>query len=123
MEENSSKPEPLRKRSDFLRVQNHGKRFKDNAMLLLIDRGVETKTRVGYTISRKVGNAVVRNRVRRRMREVIRNHRDVLNPGYDHVIIAFPRAARLTFANLQEELLCLLNKAHAWASAKPSSSP
>jgi ribonuclease P protein component len=53
-------------------------------------------SRLGVTVSRKVGNAVVRNRVKRRIREWFRRDRSSIGPGFDILVIARPAAARLT---------------------------
>jgi ribonuclease P protein component len=110
----------LHARSDFLRVQKHGKRFRRRHLLLLVVPG--EAARLGLTVSRKVGNAVVRNRVRRRLREIVRTHPEMLLDGWDHVVVARPEAARAEFTTLREELTCLLERARAWVSSKPSSS-
>jgi len=67
--------------------------------------------RLGITVSRKVGIAVIRNRVRRRVREVIRAELSPLPEGWDFVVVAFPEAARARFTTLEEELKCLLTRA------------
>ena len=114
----------LRARSDFLRAQKHGKRFRQRHLLLLVVSTSESEgSRLGLTVSRKVGNAVVRNRVRRRLREIVRTHPELLlSDGWDHVVIAHPESARAEFTTLREELTCLLERARAWASSKPASS-
>lgn len=58
--------------------------------------------RVGFVVSRRVGNAVVRNRIRRRLRHAI--DPNTMNPGNDHIIIAKKRAADLEFGTLQTVL-------------------
>ena len=55
-------------------------------------------SRLGVTVSRKVGNAVVRNRVKRRIREWFRRDRSAIGPGLDLVVIARPSAARMSGA-------------------------
>ncbi len=111
----------LHTRSNFLRVQKHGKRFRQRHLLLLIVPGTED-ARLGLTVSRKVGNAVVRNRVRRRLREIVRTQPELLLNGWDHVVVALSEASRADFTTLREELTCLLERARAWASSKQSSS-
>jgi ribonuclease P protein component len=111
----------LHARSDFLRAQKHGKRFRRPHLLLLVVPGT-AGARLGLTVSRKVGNAVVRNRVRRRLREIVRTQRSLLLDGWDHVVVALPAAAEADFTTLREELTCVLERACAWASSKASSS-
>jgi ribonuclease P protein component len=111
----------LRRRSDFLRVQGTGRRFRSRLCAVLVSTGEAQARRVGFTVSRKVGKAVVRNRVRRRLREVVRNESDKFLPGYDHVIIAYPAAADASFNDLAKDLTWLLSSAHDWASQRVSS--
>jgi ribonuclease P protein component len=91
-------------------------------MAVMVSPG-SPQSRIGLTVSRKVGNAVVRNRVRRRLREIVRTHRELLAPGCDHVVVAFPPLAQADFATLREELTWLLSQASAWASSRSSCSP
>jgi len=106
-------PGRLQQRADFVRVQSRGRRFRRPHLVLLVDRdGLPSKNaRVGYTVSRKVGNAVVRNRVRRRLRAIVRARPELLVPPYDYVIIAVPAAAGAEFATLQSEVTELLAQA------------
>lgn len=62
-----------------------------------------TCSRLGVTVSRKVGNAVVRNRIKRRLKEYYRNNKDAV-AGYDISIIARSRASGLQTRNISEEL-------------------
>lgn len=114
--------EHLLHRADFLRTQTQGERFRGQKItLLLAVNGKVDIARLGFTISRKVGGAVVRNRVRRRLRELCRHHNEYFVPGFDYVIIAAPQAAGCTYASLGDELTALLKRSHAWASQKKSS--
>lgn len=70
-------------------------------------------SRIGYTVSRRVGNAVVRNRVRRRLKEIVRLSTRGLALQVDYVVIAFPTAAHQSYDVLREELLCLLKRIEA----------
>ncbi len=73
-------------------------------------QGSQAPTRLGLTVSRKVGRAVRRNRLRRRMREVFRTHRPAMQGGWDIVVVARPGAAELDFATVRGTLLALWNR-------------
>ena len=83
-----------------------------NSCLVLYARKNRTGTnRVGITVSKKLGKAVVRNRVRRRLREVYRLNEEQFLPGYDIVIVARSRAVDVSFQKLTESLLTLSGQA------------
>ncbi len=67
--------------------------------------------RVGITVGRKLGHAVVRNRVRRRLREIYRLHEAEFSPGWDIVVVARSRAIGADFGVLTETYLRLAGKA------------
>ena len=69
--------------------------------------------RVGFTVSKKVGNAVERNRVRRRLREMVRlAPPSGMQPGYDYVLIGRRRALDLPFRRLLEDFNQALGRVH-----------
>ena len=83
-----------------------------NSCLVLYARKNRTQTnRVGITVSKKLGKAVVRNRVRRRLREVYRLNEEKFLPGWDIVIVARSRAVEVSFQKLTESLLSLAERA------------
>ena len=83
-----------------------------NSHLVLYARKNRTdKNRVGITVSKKLGCAVVRNRVRRRLREVYRLNEQRFAPGWDIVVIARSRAISADFGKLTEAYLSLARKA------------
>lgn len=83
-----------------------------NAYLVFYTRPNWTDgNRVGITVSKKLGKAVVRNRVRRRLREVYRLHEAAFAPGWDIVVVARSRCIRADFGKLTEAYLALAGKA------------
>ena len=68
------------------------------------------ENRVGVTVSKKLGKAVVRNRVRRRLREIYRLHESRFLPGWDIVVVARGRAVDASFSDLTKAYLSLAKK-------------
>ena len=83
-----------------------------NGYLVLYARRNRTATnRVGVTVGKKLGHAVVRNRVRRRLREVYRLNEDKFLPGWDIVVVARSRCITADFGKLTDAYLSLADKA------------
>ena len=83
-----------------------------NSYLVLYARpNREEKNRIGITTSKKLGHAVVRNRIRRRLREVYRLHEDLFSPGWDIVVVARSRCIDAPFESLCKAYLSLAEKA------------
>ncbi len=107
--------ERLRKRADFLTL-NRARR-QGTATMLVQGRNRCDGTdviRIGFTCSKKVGNAVARNRAKRRLREVVRlNLPEHGRPGWDYVLIGKPSATvEKPFADLQRDFQFALRKLH-----------
>ena len=83
-----------------------------NSFLVLYARPNRTATnRVGITAGKKLGHAVVRNRIRRRLREVYRLNESRFAPGWDIVVVARSRCIRASFTDLTHAYLSLAEKA------------
>ena len=90
-----------------------------NACLVLYARRNRTQTnRIGITVGKKLGHAVVRNRVRRRIREVYRLNEGKFQPGWDIVVVARTRAIKADFATLTDAYLSLAKKMGIQAEEK-----
>ncbi len=95
----------LRRRREFLSLQREGRR-RHTANLVVLKRPATTPvSRLGVTVSSRVGNAVVRNRIKRLVREVFRQRRLSLPHCLDLVVIAKPGAHALTHAQVATELV------------------
>jgi ribonuclease P protein component len=99
------RPERLLKRAQFLAVRRGEKRRGRLFLMEALYRGDDGPPRVGYTVTRKVGNAVVRNRIRRRLKEAVRVHAAAdMTPGNDYVIVGRIEALTAPFGQVKAEL-------------------
>ena len=98
----------LRKRPEFLRVQDRGEKVAQGPLVILALRSPSGSSRLGVTVSSKVGNAVTRVRIRRHVREFYRQHRGELPEGVDVVVIARGSAKQASGASLRAALQALL---------------
>ncbi|WP_269930947.1 ribonuclease P protein component [Aminobacter sp. HY435] len=100
-----SGPERLLKRKQFLAVRRGDKRRGRFFLVEVLDRGDEAEPRVGFTVTKKVGNAVVRNRVRRRLKEAVRTHAaGDMAAGKDYVIVGREDVLAAPFGQITAEL-------------------
>ncbi len=83
----------------------------DSYLVLYARHNRTSVSRVGFTVGKKLGHAVVRNRTRRRLREIYRLNESRLLPGYDIVIVARTRAVDAPFSKLTGSFLKLAGKA------------
>ena len=101
-----TKADRLRKRSEFLRLANRGKKIQDQYFIALYSQSRIQRTRLGVTVAKKVGNAPTRNRIKRLSREFIRLNRQTITGYWDINIIAKKKAAILS----SEQAFLSLNK-------------
>jgi len=99
------KSERLLRRPDFVRVQTSTRGQGTRFLRVLAVVSPAQRRRFGVTVSRKVGNAVVRNLVKRRLREIFRQNKDRFPEAMDIVVIARPSARGASYAGLSEDLL------------------
>lgn len=100
----------IRHSSEFQQLRRHGRRFETTHFLIFyLLRSTETQ-RLGLTVSRKVGNAVVRNQVKRRVREFFRTRRPCLHAGLELSVVARPGAGLLNQGRVEEELSSALGR-------------
>ena len=105
--------ERLRQRADFLAAATGSKVPAAGFVLQSRKRTDDGPVRVGFTVSKKVGNAVERNRVRRRLREIVRlSNADRMQTGHDYVLIGRRAALQRPFAQMAQEFDGALLRVH-----------
>ena len=100
----------LKKNSDFRRLYSKGKSAVNPYMVVYCRRNSAHVNRLGYTVSTKLGHAVQRNRVRRRLREIYRLNAPALKSGWDIVIVARAKSIDARYSRMNEAFLALCGK-------------
>ena len=101
---------PLKLNHIFRRLY-HTSGFADGYLVLYARKNRSSENRVGITVSKKLGKAHVRNRTRRRLREVYRLNEAKFRPGWDIVVVARSKAVDAKFSQLTRSYLALAKKA------------
>jgi ribonuclease P protein component len=112
--------ERLKRRQDFVAAAKAQYAAMPGMVVQMRSRGDQDPPRVGFTTTRKLGNAVVRNRIRRRLREVARLRLSQLaQPGHDYVLIGRDKSLERPFSQLENDLTSALQRLHRAAAAPP----
>ena len=102
----------LRKNMEFKKVYTGGKNFWNRNLVLYIKKNNLEEPRLGITITKKVGNAVVRNKIRRRIKEIYRLNLHKIKGGYDLIIIPKKNVVDISFKDLESALNHILKRSN-----------
>ena len=102
--------ESLKKNYQFRFVYNRGKSIANRLLVMYVVRNGTSGNRFGISVSKKVGNSVVRRRITRLLRESYRLSESKFLAGYDIVVIARASAKEATYKEVESALMHLLNK-------------
>lgn len=94
----------------FRRIYRKGASAVEPSLVVYCQKNRKGQTRLGVTVSTKLGKAVVRNHLRRQMRELWRTHKTEMCPGYDVIVVVRVRATRTPYAVLERQYLDALTK-------------
>ncbi len=104
--------ESLKKNNDFQNVYKNGKSFGNKYLVMYVLENNRNINRLGISVSKKVGNSVVRHRFTRLVRESYRLHENIFNSGLDIVVVARKSAASVGYEEIESALLHLAKIHH-----------
>lgn len=104
----------LKKNSDFQKVYQAGKSFANKYLVMYILENGTQENYLGISVSKKVGNSIVRHRITRLVRESYRLHKEEFRTGYDIVIIARAGAKDRTYQEIESAVIHLGRLHHIW---------
>ncbi len=104
--------ESLKSNSDFQYVYKNGKSYANKYLVMYVLENDKDKNRLGISVSKKVGNSVVRHKITRLIRESYRLHENIFNSGLDIVVIARKSASTVSYFEIEGALLHLAKLHH-----------
>ena len=115
----------LRDEADFRRVRAGGRAWANRGLTLLVAPNALPHNRYGFVVSKRVGKAVTRNLVKRRLREVLRqlDRAERIPPGHDLALIVRPALAEASFAEARDAVTDLLARARLLQPAAEAEQP
>ena len=101
----------LKKNSDFSLVYKNGKSITNRLFVIIVRQSAEgSMNRVGISVSKKIGNSIVRHRLKRQIRECFRTHWNQWKSGYDIIVIARKGSNEQNYQDISSSLLQLMKK-------------
>lgn len=101
----------LKKNYEFKKVYSEGRYYVEKYVVMYIIKNDSALNRVGFSVSKKVGNSVVRNRIKRLMKEAFRKSAGNTKLGYDMVFTARAGSGSADYSKIERNIISILNKA------------
>ncbi len=102
--------ETLKSKIDFDNIINTGKLKKNNYFSIYYKENLNNKKLFGIAVSKKLGNAVFRNKTKRQLRNIIDKHKNIFKNGFNYIIIIKKEGSNLKFSEKEKYLLALFEK-------------
>lgn len=102
--------ERIKKNSQFRFIYSRGKSYSNDKLVLYIFRNKKNINRIGLSVSKKVGKSVLRNRIKRLIREGYRLNKNIYKRGYDLIFIARVGAKNANFKDIEKSVIYLMKK-------------
>lgn len=102
--------ERLKKNYEFKYVYNKGKVYSNNLLVMYLVKNKTNYNRVGFSVSKKVGKSVIRNKVRRRIKEIFRLSCENIEKGYNIIFVSRVKAKEAAYKELEKAMMSLFRK-------------
>lgn len=99
----------LKKKGEFSKAYKQGHSKANPYLVIYYFKRTKKEIRVGFSVSKKIGNAVVRNKIKRRLREAIKPYINKILPSYDIIFIARHKIKGISFKDVEKNMVSLLN--------------
>jgi ribonuclease P protein component len=109
----------LKRREDYNKVYRHGKSVANFQFVLYCRKQpAAAPFRLGISVSKKVGTAVVRNRIRRRVKEIVRHHAQDIAHGNEYILIARKPVAEMEYSEMEKSIIHVMKRAGVWKKSR-----
>lgn len=105
-----NKIESLKNNREFRRVYDKGRSLSNKYLVIFFIKNGLEYNRVGFSVTKKIGNAVIRNRVKRLIKEAFRLNSEGINQGYDIIFLSRIRCNQATYVDVEKSILNLLKR-------------
>lgn len=103
----------LKRNNQFQYIYRKGERAFSNSIILMFTK-TKLTYKIGFSVTTKIGGAVVRNSVKRKLREVFRSFDGNIDKHFNYVVIAKQGIEKMSFENIKRDCICCLKKANKW---------
>ena len=100
----------VKENRDYNRIIEKNKPFRYKDYIIYIDKRESSIYKFGFSVGKKIGNAVVRNKVKRQVRSLIDSHKNLFANGKNYIIMIRKGVKKLTYAKMEQDLVKLLQK-------------
>ena len=104
--------ESLKRNYDFQNVYRNGKSYANKYLVMYVMENNSERNRLGISVSKKVGNSIIRHRITRLIRESYRLHENIFNSGLDIVVVARGCARDASYHMIEDSFMKLAGSAH-----------
>jgi len=108
----------IKKNKNFKKVYKYGKSYADRNLVFFILDNKNKETRFGITTAKKINKAVTRNKIRRRLKEIVRNNINNVKKGYDVVVMSRVRGKDCSYKELENSFIILAKKTDLYLGDK-----